>query len=217
MRSVKARAPSAGAGCSADGRENASVGAVAVYGGVMNPWHDLSPGNAVPRVVDAFVEIPRGGRVKYEIDKESGVLRASRVLYGALHYPANYGFIPRTLDDDGDPLDILVLSQDEVVPGCLVSARVIGVMPMVDQGDVDDKIIAVMVGDPMFEGVRSLDDLAPFRMNEIMRFFGDYKALEEKEVRVAAPLGLDEAVKVVERTLGIYQQRFGPPKSGPRV
>src|SRR5688572_18129305 len=183
----------------------------------MNPWHDLSPGSGVPRVVDAYIEIPRGGRVKYEIDKESGLLRASRVLYGALHYPANYGFIPRTLDDDGDALDILVLSQDEVVPGCIVSSRVIGVMPMVDQGEVDDKVIAVMVGDPMFEGVRSLDDLAPFRMNEIMRFFGDYKALEEKEVRVAAPLGLDEAVRVVERTLGIYEKKFGPAKSGPRV
>lgn len=175
----------------------------------MHPWHDLSPGPGAPRVVDVFVEIPRGGRVKYEIDHECGLLRASRVLYGAIHYPANYGFIPRTLDDDGDALDVLVLSQDEVVPGALVSARIIGVMPMVDQGQVDDKIIAVMIGDPMFEGVRTLDDLAPFRMNEIMRFFGDYKALEEKEVRVAAPHGLDEAVKVVERSLAAWQERYG--------
>lgn len=183
----------------------------------MHPWHDLSPGQGLPRVVDVFVEIPRGGRVKYEIDKDSGLLRASRVLYGAIHYPANYGFIPRTLDDDGDALDVLVLSQDEVISGALVSARVIGVMPMVDQGEVDDKIIAVMIGDPMFEGVRTLDDLAPFRMNEIMRFFGDYKALEEKDVRVAAPSGLDEAVKVVERSLAMYEKKFGAPKSAPRV
>ena len=182
----------------------------------MHPWHDLSPGVGVPRVVDVFVEIPRGGRVKYEVDKESGLLRASRVLYGALHYPANYGFIPRTLDDDGDALDILVLSQEDVNAGALVSARVIGVMPMVDQGEVDDKIIAVMIGDPMFDGVRSLDDLAPFRMNEIMRFFGDYKALEEKDVRVAAPHGLDEAVKVVERALSVYEKKFASSSSAKR-
>ena len=175
----------------------------------MNPWHDLPPGTGAPRVVDVYVEISRAGRVKYETEKDSGLLRATRVLYGALHYPANYGFIPRTLDGDGDALDVLVLSQEEVMPGCLVSARIIGVMPMVDQGEVDDKIIAVMVGDPMFEGTRTLNDLAPFRMNEIMRFFGDYKALEEKEVRVAAPLGLDEAVKVVERCLAMYDKRYG--------
>ena len=183
----------------------------------MHPWHELSPGTGVPRVVDAFVEIPRGGRVKYEIDKDSGYLRASRVLYGAIHYPANYGFIPQTLDDDGDALDILVLSQEDVQAGALVSARVVGVMPMVDQGEVDDKIIAVMIGDPMFDGVRTLDDLAPFRMNEIMRFFGDYKALEEKDVRVAAPHGLDEAVRVVERSLSQYEAKFRAAKAKPKV
>ena len=170
----------------------------------MHYWHDLSYGPGAPRVVDVVVEIPKGGRVKYEIDKETGILRATRVLYGALHYPANYGFIPRTLDDDGDPLDVLVLSQEEIQPGTVASARVVGVMPMIDQGDVDDKVIAVLVGDPAFENVRSLDDLMPYRMNEIMRFFGDYKALEEKEVRVAAPQGLDEAIEVVERAIAAY-------------
>jgi inorganic pyrophosphatase len=173
----------------------------------MHPLHDLSPGPGAPRVVDAFIEIPKGGRVKYEVDKTTGLLRASRVLYGALHYPANYGFIPRTIDDDGDALDILVLAQEEIQPGSVVSARIVGVMPMVDQGETDDKVIAVMVGDPAFEVIRSLDDLLPFRMNEIMRFFGDYKALEEKEVRVAAPLGLDEAVKVVERCCLAYERK----------
>ena len=176
----------------------------------MHPWHDLGPGRGAPRVVDAFIEIPRGGRVKYEVDADTGLLRASRVLYGAIHYPANYGFVPRTLDDDGDALDILVLAQEEVLPGSLVSARVIGVMPMVDGGDVDDKVIAVMVGDPAFEIVRSLDDLPPYVMNEIMRFFGDYKALEEKEVRVAAPLGLDEAVRIVEKCCQAYDAKFAP-------
>ena len=183
----------------------------------MNPLHDLSPGRGAPRVVDAFIEINKGGRVKYEVDKESGLLRASRVLYGAIHYPANYGFIPRTLDDDGDALDILVFAQDDIQPGCLVSARVIGVMPMVDQGETDDKVIAVMVGDHAFEVVRNLDDLLPFRMNEIMRFFGDYKALEEKEVRVAAPLGVDEAVKVVEKCIGMYDKKYAPSQKTGRA
>jgi inorganic pyrophosphatase len=173
----------------------------------MHPWHDLEPGRGAPRVVDVFVEIPRGGGVKYELDAESGLLRATRVLHGAIHYPANYGFVPRTLDDDGDALDVLVLAEEEVQPGALVSARVVGVMPMVDGGDVDDKIIAVMVGDPSYDVVRSLDDLLPFRMNELMRFFGDYKALEEKEVRVAAPLGLEEAVRVVEKCCTAYENR----------
>jgi inorganic pyrophosphatase len=183
----------------------------------MNPIHDLNPGPGAPRVVDAFIEIPKGGRVKYEVDKATGLLRASRVLYGALHYPANYGFIPRTLDDDGDALDILVLAQEEIQSGSVVSARVVGVMPMVDGGETDDKIIAVMVGDPAFEVVRSLDDLLPFRMNEIMRFFGDYKALEEKEVRVAAPLGLDEAVKVVERCCMAYDAKHTTTVRGGRA
>ncbi len=175
----------------------------------MHPWHDLSAGSGAPRTVDVFVEVGRGGRIKYEIDRESGLLRASRVLHGAIHYPANYGFIPQTLDDDGDALDVLVLSQEDVQPAALVSARVIGVMPMIDQGSADDKIISVMVGDPMFEGVRSLDDLAPFRMHEVMRFFGDYRALEEKDVRAAAPLGLDDAVASVERALRAYQEQLG--------
>ena len=183
----------------------------------MNLWHDVSYGPGAPRVVDAIIEIPRGGRVKYEMDKETGLLRASRVLYGAIHYPANYGFIPRTLDDDGDPLDILVLSQEDVQSGAVVSARVVGVMPMIDQGEIDDKIIAVMVGDPAFETVRTLDDLLPHRMNEIMRFFGDYKALEEKEVRVAAPQGVEEAVKVVERSIALYDTKILGKKARPQA
>ena len=178
----------------------------------MNLWHDVSYGPGAPRVVDAIIEIPRGGRVKYEMDKETGLLRASRVLYGAIHYPANYGFIPRTLDDDGDPLDNLVLSQEDVQSGAVVSARVVGVMPM-----IDDKIIAVMVGDPAFETVRTLDDLLPHRMNEIMRFFGDYKALEEKEVRVAAPQGVEEAVKVVERSIALYDTKILGKKARPQA
>ncbi|MGB5024377.1 MAG: inorganic diphosphatase, partial [Saprospiraceae bacterium] len=114
----------------------------------MNPWHDVSPGEQTPEFVNGIIEIPKGTRAKYEIDKVSGLLKLDRVLYSSVYYPANYGFIPRTLCEDKDPLDILVLSQLEFVPLCLVSAKVIGVMRMSDQGDADDKIIAVCAGDP---------------------------------------------------------------------
>lgn len=165
----------------------------------MNLWTDIPLGSGAPRTVNAVIEIPCGGRVKYELDKELGILRATRVLYGAVHYPANYGFIPQTLAEDGDALDILVLGQEALQPGTIVTARVIGVMPMVDKGEPDDKIIGVQTGDPGFETVRSLEDLPPFRLNEVMRFFGDYKALEGKEVKVAAPHGTQDAVAIVER------------------
>ena len=178
----------------------------------MHLWHDIPPGDAAPRVVTAVVEIPRGGRVKYEVDKQLGIPRATRVLYGAVHYPANYGFIPRTLGDDGDPLDILVFGQEELQTGTLVTARVVGVMPMIDQGENDEKIIAVQLGDPGFDQIKRLDDMPAFRMNEMMRFFGDYTALEGKDVKVAAPLGLDEGVKVVERSLALYRERFASEK-----
>ncbi len=175
----------------------------------MHLWHDIPVGEGAPRVVNAVIEIPRGGRVKYEVDHELGLLRATRVLYGAVHYPANYGFIPQTLCEDNDALDILVLGQEDVVPGALVTARIIGVMPMVDQGEPDDKIIAIHLGDPAYENIRTLGDLAPFRMNEVMRFFGDYKALEGKEVQIAAPLGVDGAMKIVEDSIKLYNEKKG--------
>ena len=172
----------------------------------MHLWHDIPIGDAAPRLVEALIEIPRGGRVKYELDKELGLLRATRVLYGAVHYPANYGFIPRTYAPDGSALDILVLGQEQLMPGTVVSARVLGVMPMLDSGEADDKINAVQIGDPGFESVRTLDELPPYRMNEVMRFFGDYRALEGKEVAVAAPKGVEAAVSVIEDSMVAYKQ-----------
>jgi len=130
------------------------------------------------------------------------------VLYGAVHYPANYGYIPRTLAEDSDALDILVLGQEKLAPGIIVKARVLGVMPMIDAGEIDDKIIAVQLGDPGYTSIKTLGDLPPFRMNELMRFFGDYKALEGKEVKVAAPKGLDDAVNVVESCIERYKKEF---------
>jgi inorganic pyrophosphatase len=175
-------------------------------GAALHLWHDIPIGDSAPRLVDAVIEIPHSGRVKYELDKELGLLRATRVLYGAVHYPANYGFIPRTYAPDGDALDILVLGQEQLLPGTIVSARVVGVMPMVDTGEDDDKIIAVQIGDPGWESIRSIDELPPYRMNEVMRFFGDYKALEGKEVKVAAPKGVEEAVKIVSDCMVAYKQ-----------
>lgn len=177
----------------------------------MNLWHDLPLEISDGHTVTVVVEIPLGGRVKYELDKTTGLLRATRVLYGALHYPANYGFLPRTLDGDGDPLDVLVLSQESVLPGSLVSARMIGVMPMNDQGDEDDKIIAVMVGDPAYKDVYTLAHLPEYRVNEIMRFFSDYKVLERKEVRVERPLGVDDAKQVLQNAIELYNKTHGDP------
>lgn len=136
----------------------------------MNPWHDVSPGDHTPELVNGIIEIPKGTRAKYEIDKVSGLLKLDRVLYSSVYYPANYGFIPRTLCEDKDPLDILVLSQLEFVPLCLVSAKVIGVMRMVDQGDADDKIIAVCAGDPSVNHINDISELPKHFISELRNF-----------------------------------------------
>lgn len=136
----------------------------------MNPWHDVSPGDHTPELVNGIIEIPKGTRAKYEIDKVSGLLKLDRVLYSSVYYPANYGFIPATLCEDKDPLDILVLSQLEFVPLCLVSAKVIGVMRMVDQGDADDKIIAVCAGDPSVNHINDISELPKHFISELRNF-----------------------------------------------
>src|SRR5947209_1814491 len=122
-----------------------------------NPWHDVQIGDGTPDIVRAIIEIPRGSRAKYELDKESGLLKLDRVLYSSVHYPANYGFIPRTLGDDHDPLDILVLSQIEIQPLCIVLAKVIGVMRMVDSGEGDDKVLAVAADDISVNYIDSIE------------------------------------------------------------
>lgn len=171
-------------------------------------WHDIPSGKGAPRLVEAVVEIPKAGKVKYEIDLSLGVLRATRVLHGAVNYPANYGFIPRSLGEDGDALDIVILGQEDLVPGTIVTGRVIGVMPLVNRDLPDDKIIAVQVGDPEYENIKNLGDLPPHRMNELMRFFGDYKAVEGREVKVAAPLDQAEAIRVVGQALSSYEEKI---------
>jgi inorganic pyrophosphatase len=172
----------------------------------MHPWHDIvvDP-SSLPRSVPAVVEVPKGSKSKYEIDKPSGLLRLDRVLYSAVHYPANYGFIPRTYCDDGDALDILVLTQATLQPLCIVDARPVGVMRMRDDKGGDDKIIAVAVHDPAMAGYHELDDLPPHTMREIRRFFEDYKALENKQVVIEDLHGAAAANDIVRTALEPYQ------------
>jgi inorganic pyrophosphatase len=167
-----------------------------------HPWHDLDPGSEAPAEFVAVIEIPKGGKVKYEVDKPSGLLRVDRVLYSSVVYPANYGFIPRTLGEDHDPLDVLVLMQEPVAPLSMLRARPIGRMD--DQGLSDEKIICVHLDDPEYRGYAHIDELQPHRLAELHRFFEDYKKLEKKEVRVEEFSGPDEARRVVAEAIERY-------------
>lgn len=151
-----------------------------------------------------MVEIPRGSKVKYELDKATGLIKVDRVLYSSVVYPHNYGFIPRTLCEDNDPMDVLVLMQEQVVPGCFLRARAIGLMPMIDQGEKDDKIIAVCADDPEYRHFRDISELPPHRLQEIRRFFEDYKKNENKEVAVNDFLPAEDAINAIKYSMDLY-------------
>jgi len=174
-----------------------------------NPWHHVSPGDDLPNIVNGIIEIPKGSRAKYELDKESGLLRLDRVLYSSVYYPANYGFIPQSYCDDKDPLDILVFSQVDVVPLCIVPAKVIGVMRMLDNGEADDKIIAVAAGDPSVSHVNDISAMPDHFISEMRSFFEDYKKLEKKTVVVEDFLGKDMAIQILNDAFKLYQEKFG--------
>lgn len=145
---------------------------------VRNPWHDLPAGPRPPEELDAIIEIPRGSRNKYELDKETGLVRFDRLLYSAVHYPGDYGFIPRTLADDGDPLDVLVMVTVPTFPGCLMGVRPIGVFEMRDEKGLDEKILCVPLRDPLYEEYHDLSDAAAHYLREVEHFFAIYKELE---------------------------------------
>jgi len=172
-----------------------------------SPWHNVNPffsGNEVTGVI----EIPKGTRAKYELDKESGLLKLDRVLFASMYYPANYGFIPKSYCEDNDPLDILIFSQIDVVPLCLVRAKVIGVMQMLDQGEADDKIIAVCSGDPSVNHINDISELPPHFISELRSFFEDYKKLENKSVVVEDFGGREAALEIIQESFELYQKTF---------
>ncbi len=177
--------------------------------GRFNPWHHVSYGDKVPDLVNAIIEIPKNSRAKYELDKESGLLKLDRILYSSVYYPANYGFIPQTYCDDQDPLDILVISQLEMDPLCLVEARVIGVMRMLDQGEADDKIIAVCSQDMSVAHIRDISELPPHFMKELRHFFEEYKKLENKLVKIEEFEGERLAKKILLHSINDYKAKFG--------
>lgn len=178
----------------------------------MNIWHDIDPAMIKPDNFSALIEIPKGGKCKYELDKRTGILRLDRVLYTSTHYPANYGFIPRTFADDGDPLDVLVIGAEPIYPITLVQVYPIGVMRMIDGGRLDDKIIAVPFSDPNYNTITSIDDLPAHIFDEIMHFFSVYKQLENKQTAVKELFCTDEAVKIIAAAIESYKLKY-PDKS----
>jgi inorganic pyrophosphatase len=173
----------------------------------MHPWHDVLLPDDCSKWFPVYIEIPKGSNVKYELDKRTGLLAVDRVLYSTVYYPANYGFVPRTWCDDGDPLDVLVLGQEPVVPQVLMRARAIGVMRMRDDKGQDDKIIAVHIDDAEYSRFRDISELPPHRMRQLPRFFLDYKILEDKQVTVDQPLGADAAMPILRQAIGDYTAR----------
>lgn len=174
----------------------------------MNPWHEVNVGENAPEIVTGIIEIPKNTRAKYELDKESGMLKLDRVLYSAMYYPANYGFIPQTYCDDDDPLDIVILSQIDIEPMCLVNAKVIGVMRMLDGGEMDDKIIAVADNDMSVNHINSIDELPQHFFRELKNFFEDYKKLEHKEVIVEDFQNKEIALEIVKQSIIDYNNKF---------
>jgi inorganic pyrophosphatase len=173
----------------------------------MHPWHDSYIDDAqIATAFPAVIEIPKGSTNKYELDKETGLLRLDRVLYSAVHYPADYGFIPRTFCDDGDPLDVLVLGQEPVYPLTIVDARAIGVMRMRDDKGIDDKIIAISVRDPAFADYTDHSQLPAHVLRQMRRFFEDYKVLERKQVVIEGLLGPAQALDVIREALELYRK-----------
>ncbi len=173
----------------------------------MHFWHDVSCGDSPPLDINVIVEIPQDSKVKYELDKVSGLIKLDRVLYSPMHYPLNYGFVPQTYCDDKDPLDALVLTQYPLHPGTLVSVRPVGVITMIDDGEGDDKLIAVAKNDPQVSHINELNEISPHQIKEITHFFSTYKKLQGKEVEIKEILGREEALAIVETSIADYRKQ----------
>ena len=175
---------------------------------VLHPWHGAHYGNKSPEIVNALIEIPQGSRAKYEIDKTTGLLKLDRVVYSSFHYPVNYGFIPQTLGDDGDPLDILVMCGEAIQPLCLVEATVIGNMQMIDNGEKDDKIIAVATKDPTVNHITDVNELPKHFIAVLKNYFENYKVLENKVVEIDEFQDKEAAYGIIKRAIDFYTKKF---------
>ena len=174
----------------------------------MNPWHDFRDERIKPERFISVIEIPKGSKNKYELDKESGLLILDRILYTSTHYPANYGFIPRTLSEDGDPLDVLVLCQEKLEPLSIIECYPIGMITMIDEDEADEKIVAIPVNDPFLNSYNDLSELPQHQFHEIKHFFEVYKFLENKQTRVDNIVGRDEAIEAIKKCKAAYKNRF---------
>lgn len=175
---------------------------------MIHPWRDLQPGPNPPEEVTAVIEIPKGSRNKYELDKESGLFKLDRVLYSAVHYPGDYGFIPRTLHEDNDPLDIIVRIDEPTFPGCQIQSRPIGVLKMLDRGEPDDKILAVPSHDPLHLEYFDIADLPRHYLAEIEHFFQIYKDLEGKRMQIVGWEKSEVAMQVIQESIERYALRY---------
>ena len=172
----------------------------------MNIWHDIDPARITRKDFEAVIEISKGSKMKYELDKETGLLKLDRVLHTSTHYPANYGFIPRTYADDNDPLDVLVLCSEKIEPMALVRCYPIGVISMVDSGHADDKIIAIPFGDPTYNEYKDISQLPKHIFDEMKHFFRVYKMLENKDTAIDEAKGVLAAVDIIEDAIIGYKK-----------
>lgn len=175
---------------------------------VLHPWHGAHYGEDAPQLVNALIEIPQGSKSKYEIDKRTGLLKLDRVIYSSFHYPVNYGFIPQTLGQDGDPLDILVICSESIQPLCLVESYVIGNMQMIDTGLIDDKIIAVAAKDPGVNYITSIEDVPQHFLTVLKNYFEQYKVLENKKVEINDFQPKGKAFEIISESIEFYKQTF---------
>ncbi len=176
----------------------------------INLWHKLPPGPDVPKTVYCIVEIPKGSRNKYEYSKKAGVVKLDRVIYSSMHYPSDYGLIPQTWAEDGDPMDIMVMVTEPTFAGCVIEARPIAIFHMLDRGDPDDKILAVPATDPLFDDYQDITDVPKHFLNEVAHFFQTYKQLQGIEVTPKGWENAAAAYEVIKQSIERYKAKFPP-------